>query len=190
MYSSTYGEILRYLRRKRNLTMKELGAVFSLAESTISGYENETRKPDLDILRKFAEFYKVTVDFIINGFDKEITERIKNLSNYNGSIFYFSDETLSLLNSKLEPLKKEYYDVPLDLEPMEMIGLLKEFPLSTEFKKDFLDVLIDVKAGLEHQYDSSEHFNTIAAHHEGEEWTEEELEELEKFKDYVRSKRK
>ena len=30
---------------------------------------------------------------------------------------------------------------------------------------------------------------TIAAHHEGEEWTEEELEEIERFKEFVRMKR-
>ena len=31
---------------------------------------------------------------------------------------------------------------------------------------------------------------TIAAHHDGDEWTEEELEEIERFKEFVRSKRK
>ncbi|MBD8501093.1 helix-turn-helix domain-containing protein [Paenibacillus arenosi] len=31
---------------------------------------------------------------------------------------------------------------------------------------------------------------TIAAHHEGEDWTEEELEEIERFKQFVKSKRK
>ncbi len=31
---------------------------------------------------------------------------------------------------------------------------------------------------------------TIAAHHEGEDWTEEELEEIERFKEFVRMKRK
>lgn len=30
---------------------------------------------------------------------------------------------------------------------------------------------------------------TIAAHHEGEEWTEEELEEIERFKEFVRMNR-
>jgi transcriptional regulator with XRE-family HTH domain len=30
---------------------------------------------------------------------------------------------------------------------------------------------------------------TIAAHHDGEEWTEEELEEIERFKEFVRMKR-
>lgn len=31
---------------------------------------------------------------------------------------------------------------------------------------------------------------TIAAHHDGEEWTSEELDEIEEFKKYVKSKRK
>jgi len=31
---------------------------------------------------------------------------------------------------------------------------------------------------------------TIAAHHDGEEWTDAEREEIERFKDYIRSKRK
>jgi transcriptional regulator with XRE-family HTH domain len=32
--------------------------------------------------------------------------------------------------------------------------------------------------------------NTIAAHHDGEEWTEEELEEIERFKEFLRMKKK
>ncbi|RKO63228.1 helix-turn-helix domain-containing protein [Caldibacillus debilis] len=31
---------------------------------------------------------------------------------------------------------------------------------------------------------------TIAAHHDGEDWTEEELKEIERFKEFLRSKRK
>lgn len=35
-----------------------------------------------------------------------------------------------------------------------------------------------------------EELDNIAAHHEGEDWTEEELEEIEEFKQFVLSKRK
>lgn len=38
-------------------------------------------------------------------------------------------------------------------------------------------------------YESQE-VHTIAAHHDGENWTEEELDEIEQFKKYVLSKRK
>lgn len=37
---------------------------------------------------------------------------------------------------------------------------------------------------------AGEDVDTIAAHHEGEEWTEEELDEIERFKAFVKSKRK
>lgn len=36
---------------------------------------------------------------------------------------------------------------------------------------------------------ASRDIHTIAAHHDGEDWTEEELEEIERFKEFVRSKR-
>lgn len=46
------------------------------------------------------------------------------------------------------------------------------------------DVTIDYL--LENDYEPQ----TIAAHHDSEEWTQEELDEIEQFKAYVRSKRK
>lgn len=36
----------------------------------------------------------------------------------------------------------------------------------------------------------NDELRTIAAHHEGEDWTDEELDEVERFKEWVRSKRK
>jgi transcriptional regulator with XRE-family HTH domain len=35
----------------------------------------------------------------------------------------------------------------------------------------------------------SEPVHTIAAHHDGDEWTEEELEEIERFKEFVKARR-
>ncbi|MDF9529836.1 MULTISPECIES: helix-turn-helix domain-containing protein [Bacillus cereus group] len=60
-----FGENLRKLRKKQNLTMKELGQKLNLAESTISGYENGNRKPDYDTLNKFADFFEVSTDYLL-----------------------------------------------------------------------------------------------------------------------------
>ncbi|MCL6661736.1 MULTISPECIES: helix-turn-helix domain-containing protein [Paenibacillus] len=59
------GKRLRNLRKEKGLTMKDLGKKFSLAESTISGYENETRKPDLETVDKFADFFEVSADYLM-----------------------------------------------------------------------------------------------------------------------------
>lgn len=60
-----FGKRLRELRKGKKLTMKELGDKLSLAESTISGYENGNRKPDMEILQKFADFFEVTTDYLL-----------------------------------------------------------------------------------------------------------------------------
>ncbi|PFN51536.1 helix-turn-helix domain-containing protein [Bacillus thuringiensis] len=68
------GENLRKLRKKNNLTMKELGQKLNLAESTISGYENGNRKPDYETLNKFADFFEVSTDYLLgrDAIQKEI----------------------------------------------------------------------------------------------------------------------
>lgn len=51
---------------------------------------------------------------------------------------------------------------------------------------DYFNVSVDYLLG---RTDDQE-IKTIAAHHDGEDWTEEELEEIEQFKEFVRMRRK
>lgn len=51
---------------------------------------------------------------------------------------------------------------------------------------DYFNVSVDYLLG---RTDEKE-IQTIAAHHEGEDWTEEELEEIKRFKEFVKAKRK
>jgi repressor LexA len=60
-----FGTRLRKLRKQQHLTMKELGRKFNLAESTISGYENGNRTPDLSIVQQFADFFGTSVDHLV-----------------------------------------------------------------------------------------------------------------------------
>jgi len=60
-------------------------------------------------------------------------------------------------------------------------------PKSETLKKvaDYFNVSTDYLLG---RTDNTE-IETIAAHHDGEDWTEEELNEIEQFKEFVRMKR-
>lgn len=56
---------------------------------------------------------------------------------------------------------------------------------------DFFNVSVDYLLGrtdIKSIIDEDD-IHTIAAHHEGDEWTEEELEEIERFKEFVKLKR-
>ncbi len=49
--------MLRELRKKKEMTMKELGDMIGVAESTISQYETEKREPDFETLLKLGEIF-------------------------------------------------------------------------------------------------------------------------------------
>ncbi|WP_342515567.1 helix-turn-helix transcriptional regulator [Sutcliffiella sp. FSL R7-0096] len=75
MDKKKFGSRLRELRKKHtNYTMKEFGAIFNLAESTISGYENGARTPDIEILHKFADYFDVDLDFLTARTEKPVNQ--------------------------------------------------------------------------------------------------------------------
>ncbi|MCR8844076.1 helix-turn-helix domain-containing protein [Paenibacillus sp. SC116] len=57
-----------------------------------------------------------------------------------------------------------------------------------EKKLSYEDTIIEDKSTLINERTHEPY--TLAAHHDGEDWTEEELEEIERFKQFVKSKRK
>jgi transcriptional regulator with XRE-family HTH domain len=63
--SLMFGQRLKELRKEKKLTAKQFGEKFNLAESTISGYETGARKPDIELVRSFANFFEVTSDYLL-----------------------------------------------------------------------------------------------------------------------------
>lgn len=60
-------KMLRTLRKNKGLSMKELGEIIGVAESTISQYETGKRQPDFETLLKFGEYFDVSVDYLLRG---------------------------------------------------------------------------------------------------------------------------
>lgn len=59
----TIGTKLKTLRKGRKLTQQELSERMGLSRATISNYEVGRRTPHLSDLRRFAEFYGVSLDY-------------------------------------------------------------------------------------------------------------------------------
>lgn len=58
---------LRELRTNVGLSMKEFGSIIGLAESTISLYETGKREPDFNTLAKIANYFNVTIDYLLGN---------------------------------------------------------------------------------------------------------------------------
>lgn len=56
---------IKSLREEFGYTQQELANKLDGAKSTIAMYENETRKPSLDILVKLSEIFNCSVDYIL-----------------------------------------------------------------------------------------------------------------------------
>ena len=60
-------ENIRTLRKRMGLTQVELAERLNVSQSTITSWENGTRRPDLDLLPVLAKIFGVSVDVLIGN---------------------------------------------------------------------------------------------------------------------------
>ena len=85
------------LRKERKLTLRELAGFIGINYSTIACYETDKREPNIEMLKKLASFFEVSLDYLC-GYDKYIYCLYEN-ANYS----------LSLTNSNFVKLKDYIY---------------------------------------------------------------------------------
>ena len=61
----SFGDKLRGLIEERGITQKELAGEFNIAPSTLSCYVQNTREPDFSTLRVLADYFDVSVDYLV-----------------------------------------------------------------------------------------------------------------------------
>lgn len=53
------------VRKQHHLTQKDLGSILGAAQNTISNWESEKRSPDYASLQKMAQYFGVTIDWLL-----------------------------------------------------------------------------------------------------------------------------
>lgn len=64
-----FSDRLRELRKKRGLTQLQLAEALKINRSTLAKYETGENEPDHQTMQQIADFFGVTVDFIIGNSD-------------------------------------------------------------------------------------------------------------------------
>ena len=57
--------MLRKLRLEKEISQRNLGKEFNVSNQTVSSWETGTNEPDYDTLIKIAEYFNVTVGFLL-----------------------------------------------------------------------------------------------------------------------------
>lgn len=63
------GKRITSLRKKANLTQEQMATKLNITRSALSQYELGTRNPDYDLLIKIADFFDVSIDYLLRGED-------------------------------------------------------------------------------------------------------------------------
>lgn len=69
MESNILGKRIKYLREKQNLTQIELSKLLNIGNTTLSQYESGQRVPSDEIKAKIADFFGVTIDYLLGRTD-------------------------------------------------------------------------------------------------------------------------
>lgn len=69
---------LKELRMENGLKRSEFAKEIGLPASTVANYENETRQAPYKLLIAFAEYFNVSVDYLLGKTDDEISPFCRN----------------------------------------------------------------------------------------------------------------
>jgi transcriptional regulator with XRE-family HTH domain len=109
------GRRLRQLREDKKLSQLELGNIFNKSQSAIGKYENEALHLDSEMLKKYANFFNVTVDYLLAK-DNHVSSNLDD-----------SKSTLTLSDKAIENLKRasvERYTLNSFLESPSFLQLI------------------------------------------------------------------
>ena len=81
------------LRKKMNITQSELASKLYMTQNCYSSYENGRTEPNIETLCKIADFYNVTLDYLVG---REFNNEIGYLTNDQKNVVY----ALKQLNEK------------------------------------------------------------------------------------------
>ena len=61
---SSFGKVLRQLRKQDGLTQTDLGKALGISYSAVSMYERGEREPDFEMLEVIADYFNVSMDYL------------------------------------------------------------------------------------------------------------------------------
>lgn len=196
LYPMSLLENIQYLCEEHKTSVPKLENALGFGKGAI--YKWEKSSPTTDKLQKVANYFKVSLDFLMLDFDREIVELVKEMSKKDKGNSYFPslfhhilDVELTLWAESFEDLKR----IPFSLNPDSIISTIKynNF-LTIKHKKELLDILNIAKIKYEdtlnrtslspkEDLDKANAIDTIAARLEDKDLTPKKIKLLEKYID-------
>lgn len=84
---SVLGKRIKYLREKNNFSQKRLAESLGITNVQLSRYETGDRNPDPDTIKKIADFFEVSTDYLLGRTDNPSSKNNEDDSNINVAFY-------------------------------------------------------------------------------------------------------
>ncbi|MEA5008226.1 helix-turn-helix domain-containing protein [Clostridium tyrobutyricum] len=98
-----FGDRLKKLRQSKHLKQNDLAKNLGIGRTTLSNYELNNRQPDFDTLEKIANYFNVSIDYLVGR------------SNYKTFDEYVFNNDFQNLAHKLKKANKETQKLATDI---------------------------------------------------------------------------
>lgn len=121
----SFGGRLSSIRKINNLKQKDIAAELNFSDKTISSWENDLSEPGITEIRKLADYFNVSVDFLLTGttstqYDDELSKKIELQQAYEKMY----NETYTFV-CKFENIDKNTFESLFKITPNTALCNLK-----------------------------------------------------------------
>ena len=146
------GDNIKRERKKRGLSQAQLAKKLHVTQGAISQWENNSTRPDMDLLAKLALLFNCTIDFLLGKSEARTDDQLLDVVNT------LPDEVLEKQGNVLDAMRKAGIKPLADMhhQRVPLIGKVAAgVPIMAETDYDtFVDAPIDCDAALEVEGDS------------------------------------
>ncbi|OJU11939.1 MAG: hypothetical protein BGN88_01195 [Clostridiales bacterium 43-6] len=96
-----FADRLKSLRLSKNYEQAYVAKKLNVSRSLISSYESSTRLPSVEMLIRYSQLFKVSVDYLL-GLEKQTTVNVHNLTKEQIKIIEIIINEYAKLNKKID----------------------------------------------------------------------------------------
>lgn len=94
------------LRKKANITQERFSQIIGVARSTLAMYEIDKSEPDLNTLQKIADYFGVTIDYLLGREQPVEKQEISVPEKYKDVMVAFQDGAENLTQEDIDDVVK------------------------------------------------------------------------------------
>lgn len=114
MEASIFSSNLIKLRKSLKKTQVEMANILNISRAAYGSYEQGTREPDMEMLQKIANFFNVTIDYLLgrsefqyNNVNLQDNTVISIGRGGERVVYEISDEDAAIVNAFIEKMAKK-----------------------------------------------------------------------------------